>query len=67
MRIFSLILLWILAGIPAVSSQVKSPSIVFDSLNRDLGRITQGEVGRHVFSFSNKGAGILEVFSVEPS
>ncbi len=67
MRLFSIVILWMLAGIPPVSGQAKAPSIAFDNVSRDLGRITQGEAVRQVFSFSNKGSGTLEIISVEPS
>jgi hypothetical protein len=61
------VLLWMLTAFSAIADQAKPPAIVFDSISKDLGRITQGEEGRHVFSFSNKGSGNLEIFSVEPS
>jgi hypothetical protein len=67
MRIYSIVFLWVVAGISAVLGQSKSPSILFDSISKDMGRITQGEVGGQVFSFSNRGGATLEIFSVEPS
>jgi hypothetical protein len=56
------VFLWLFAGI-----STKSPTIVFDSVNKDLGKITQGEVARQVFSFSNKGSSILEIIGIETS
>ncbi len=58
-------IVWVLAGY--AFGQAKMPAISFDSVSRDVGRVTQGEVVRQVFSFINKGTGILEIKGVEPS
>lgn len=39
--------------------------MVFDSSVRDFGKVMQGEMLKHVFSFSNQGTGTLEILSVE--
>jgi hypothetical protein len=67
MRMYSIAVLWMVTGISAVLGQARLPSILFDSVSKDMGRITQGEVGRLVFSFSNKGGAVLEIFGVEPT
>ncbi len=59
--------LWIVAGIPVAVCQGGSPSIVFDSISKDLGNVVQGEIAKHVFAFTNKGIGTLEIRSVETS
>ena len=67
MRKCWIVLLWLMAGMPTMVGQAKRPSVVFDSISKDLGRLTQGEAARWVFAFSNKGAGTLEILSVETS
>ena len=65
MRYWAAILIWIAAGLTPVAAQAKRPSVVFDSISKDLGRLTQGEAARWVFAFSNKGTGTLEILSVK--
>jgi len=65
MRIYCAMFVWLLAG--SAFSQAKMPAISFDSVSKDAGRVTQGEVVRQVFTFINKGTGILEIKGVEPS
>lgn len=48
-------------------AQGKGPVISFDSLAKDLGKVTEGETIKHVFRFTNKGDTTLEIFKVEPS
>ena len=67
MRKWFIILLLFLPGISAVSGQARLPAIAFDRISKDLGRITQGEPARHVFSFSNKGNGTLKILGIETS
>ncbi len=62
-RIASLVLIW--TGIFAAFVQAGAPSIVFATSAGDLGRLTQGETGRHAFVFGNKGNAALEILSVE--
>lgn len=66
MRYCTAILIWLIAGMP-VSGQAKKPSIVFDRLAKDAGTVTQGEIVRQVFAFTNKGSGILEIARVQPT
>jgi len=66
MRICLAMLLWLWGGVPAVA-QAAMPSISFDSIGRDAGRVPQGEAIQQVFAFTNKGTGALEIKSVEPS
>lgn len=56
----------ILAMIPLMG-QDKVPAISFDSLSKDFGRVTEGEVLKVVFKFANRGSAPLDVLKVEPS
>jgi len=47
--------------------QDKVPAISFDSLSKDFGRVTEGEVLKVVFKFANRGSAPLDVLKVEPS
>ena len=67
MRYGSAILIWIVAGMVSVHGQAKKPSIVFDSIIKDAGKVTQGEMVKQVFTFTNKGSGTLEIMSVQPT
>ncbi len=67
MRKCFIFFLLIVAGIPVAVCQGGAPSIVFDSISKDLGKVTQGEIAKHVFVFTNKGTGMLEIRSVETS
>ena len=69
MRFDVRLLLCILAvpGTAPCMGQDPVPSIVFDNPSQDMGKITEGETLKHVFKFTNKGLGTLEVQKVEPS
>ena len=67
MRYGPAILIWIVAGIALVYGQAKKPSIVFDSMIKDVGKVTQGETIKQIFAFTNKGSGTLEIMSVQPT
>jgi hypothetical protein len=68
MKRFSiLICLVLIAGMVSLPAQDKRPSIVFDSLTKDFGKVTEGETIKHVFKFTNKGDAVLDIFKVEPS
>ena len=45
----------------------KRPTAVFDSLSKDFGTVTMGELLRHVFKVTNRGDDILELKKVEAS
>ncbi len=51
----------------AQGAEDKAPTIVFDSLNQDFGRVMEGELLKHVFTFTNKGTATLEILKVESS
>jgi hypothetical protein len=55
------------AGHMALWGQDEAPSMVFDSLVKDFGKVMQGEMLRHVFNFSNKGSSTLEILDVGAS
>ena len=57
----------LIAAVLVISAQDKPPVIEFDSLSKDFGKVTEGQVLRHVFRFTNKGAATLEILKVEPS
>ena len=44
--------------------QAKSPSLEINSTDIDVGKVTQGETIKHVFSFTNRGPGTLEILNV---
>jgi hypothetical protein len=52
------------AALP-LAAQTPSPTIVFDSLAKDFGKVVEGEKLKHVFKFTNKGSGTLEILSAE--
>jgi hypothetical protein len=61
------IMVWIVVGMVSVYGQAKKPSIVFDSITKDAGKVTQGETVKQVFTFTNKGSGTLEIMNVQPT
>jgi hypothetical protein len=67
MRIFPVILVLLLAELSAAVALPNNPSIVFESVGKDLGKVTQGEIVEHVFVFTNKGTGTLEILNASPS
>ena len=48
-----------------LAAQTPSPTIVFDSQSKDFGKAVEGEKLKHVFKFTNKGQGTLEILSAE--
>jgi hypothetical protein len=66
MRYFAVILILLLAGFP-LNGQANIPSIVFDASAGDAGKVTEGEIAKQIFAFSNKGTGILEIKNVRPT
>lgn len=60
---------WIIlsAGVFSLPAQEKRPSIVFENLFADRGKVTEGEIIKHIFKFANKGDATLEILKVEPS
>jgi len=67
MRYGPAILIWIVVGMASVYGQAKKPSIIFDSMTKDAGKVTQGETVKQVFTFTNKGSGTLEITNVQPT
>jgi hypothetical protein len=67
MRLLVSVLVWTVASLTNVIGQGKGPSISIENSSRDLGKVTQGEVIRQVFAFSNKGSGTLEILGVAHS
>ena len=67
MRYGPAILIWIVVGMACVYGQAKKPSIVFDGITKDAGKVTQGETVKQVFTFTNKGSGTLEIINVQPT
>jgi hypothetical protein len=67
MRYGPAILIWIVVGMALVYGQAKKSSIVFDSITKDAGKVTQGETVKQVFTFTNKGSGTLEIINVQPT
>jgi len=68
MKRFSLLLsVTMVAGVVSLLALENAPSIAFESSTKDFGKITQGQVLKHVFKFTNKGSGTLEIHSAEGS
>jgi hypothetical protein len=67
MRYGPAIVIWIVVGMASVYGQAKKPSIVFDSIIKDAGKVTQGETVKQVFTFINKGSGTLEIIGTRPT
>ena len=67
MRYGPAILVWTVVGMASVYGQAKKPSIVFDSITKEAGKVTQGETVKQVFTFTNKGSGTLEIINVRPT
>ncbi len=57
----------LLLGMIPLLGQDKVPVISFESVTKDFGKVTEGEVLKSVFKFSNKGAAPLDILKVEPS
>jgi hypothetical protein len=66
-RFCSAMWMCLVAGQIALGEQDKAPSMVFDSLVRDFGKVMQGETIKHIFRFSNNGSSTLEILAVGPS
>ncbi len=64
MRLISTVLVLLLTALPTLNAQIKGPSIHFDTTERDLGKVTQGENIREVFSFTNRGSAALQILSI---
>ena len=67
MRLFVSVLVLTFASLTNVVGQEKGPSIYMENSSRDLGKVTQGEVIKQVFTFSNKGSKTLEILDVAHS
>lgn len=67
MRFCAAILIWIAAGLPLASGQAKRPVIAFDRVTMDAGTVTQGEIAKRVYTFTNKGTGTLDILRVQPT
>jgi hypothetical protein len=67
MRCFTVFLMCLWIGLPAASAQANKPQIVFESTTQDAGTFIQGEVIKRVFTFSNKGSGLLEITDIRSS
>jgi hypothetical protein len=66
-RFCSTIWMCSIVGLTALLAQDKAPSIIFDNSAKDFGKVIQGEMLKHVFSFTNQGSTTLEILGLEPS
>ncbi len=64
MRICFVVFLFLPSAWTNAVGQAKNPSIYFESVNRDVGTIPQGEIIKQVFAFTNKGSATLEIKDV---
>ncbi len=55
----------LVCGLCALSAQNTGPSIQFDSVIKDFGKVQQGESLKHVFKFTNAGTSVLVIDNVE--
>ena len=53
-------------GATSLTAQERIPTIVFESLVKDFGKVTEGETLKYTFKFANKGQATLEILKVEP-
>ena len=68
MKRFSLLLGVVMAaGVVSLRALENAPTIAFESNTKDFGKVTPGQVLKHVFKFTNKGTGTLEIHSAEGS
>lgn len=62
---FAVCALVLVAMVWPAAAQESRPTIVFDSLTKDFGRVIEGEAVKHVFKFANKGNAPLDILNVE--
>jgi hypothetical protein len=67
MRLFFALLFSMATFSTSGLDQAKGPELQIDTINRDVGRVSQGEIIKQIFAFTNKGAGVLEILNVEHS
>ena len=56
----------LVAGFVPLFARQKTPTIVFDSDSKDVGRVWEGDQLKQIFKFTNKGDGQLEILNVQP-
>ncbi|MBI5043829.1 MAG: DUF1573 domain-containing protein [Nitrospirae bacterium] len=67
-KIFILILLWIVVNSPFLASaQEKGPRIRFETEAHDFGKIPEDKIVEHTFKFFNDGDDVLEIKGLDPS
>ena len=66
-RLLLVICALLTAGILPLMARQKGPSIEFDGITRDVGKVADGDVIHQVFKFTNKGDATLDILSVTPS
>lgn len=66
-RITTLLCLLLIVSLVTILAQDKAPTIAFESLTKDFGRVIEGQGLKHIFKFKNNGQGLLEILKVEPS
>jgi hypothetical protein len=57
----------LVTAVPLFAQNATGPSIHFDSMVKDFGKMLEGEKLKHVFKFVNSGTETLEVLGVEAS
>ena len=55
----------VIASAAAAVAQDHRPTIVFDGLVKDFGRVVEGDTLKHVFKFANRGNAPLEILNVD--
>jgi hypothetical protein len=50
-----------------IQAQDKVPVISFEKTSKDFGKVTEGQLLKHIFRFTNKGSVQLEILKVESS
>jgi hypothetical protein len=63
-RAFCGAVLLLVFGVTPLRAQAGAPSIAFESLEQDLGKVMQGDPAKYVFKFRNSGTGTLKIVDV---
>jgi hypothetical protein len=67
MQFYFMLLAFLLTGAIGALGQDKQPSIEFDFVSKDYGPVLQGQTIKQIFTFANKGAGVLRIMDIGKS
>jgi hypothetical protein len=66
-RTICIVIIVLTVTLQPLSARQKGPIIEFDSVTKQVDKVTDGEVVSLVFTFTNKGDAQLEILAVEPA